>query len=68
MKTDKDIIRLTRAIHEFVRGKSSWEESLQLLDEILDSDEWMDFLWMDEALHNLYSPSNERSTFANSID
>ena len=37
----KDEIRLTRDIHNFVRGHLSWEESFRLLDEIVESEEWM---------------------------
>jgi len=32
-------IRLTRDIPNFVRVKLNWEESLRLLEEILDSDD-----------------------------
>lgn len=37
-------IRLTRDIHYFVRGKLNWGDSLRLLDEIVDSEEWLQFL------------------------
>jgi len=40
-------MRLTKAIHDFVRGHLSWDESINLLEEILDSDEWLQFLEMD---------------------
>ncbi len=48
-----DIIRLTRQIHYFVRGKLNWEESLELLDEIVESEEWMSHLEMDMFLYNM---------------
>lgn len=50
-------IRLTREIHNFVRGHLSWEESLWLLDEIIDSEEWLQFLEMDMLLYELPSDS-----------
>ena len=36
-----DIIRLTEQIHKFVRDQLSWEESLKLLDEIVESREYI---------------------------
>jgi len=44
-------IRLTKAIHHFVRGQLTCKESLELLAEILESDEWLDFLEME--MHDL---------------
>ena len=46
-------IRLTKDIHNFVRGKLRWEESLRLLDEILDSDEWLKHLEMDMLIYEI---------------
>lgn len=40
-------IRLTRDIHYFVRGQLSWEDSLRLLEEIVESEEWMSHLEID---------------------
>ena len=48
-----DIIRLTRQIHYFVRGKLNWEESLELLDEIVESEEWMQHLEMDMLIYRI---------------
>ncbi len=48
-----DINRLTEQIHKFVRNQLTWEESLILLDEIVESEEWMQHLEMDQMLYNL---------------
>lgn len=52
-------IRLTRDIHNFVRGKLSWEESLRLLDEILDSDEWLNHLEIDMLIYQIACKKQE---------
>jgi len=52
-------IRLTKQIHKFVRNQLDWEESLKLLDEIVDSNEWMDHLEIDMAF---YRSANSRSS------
>ena len=49
---DKEI-RLTRDIHNFVRGHLSWEESLRLLDEIVESEEWMSHLEIDMMIYKM---------------
>jgi hypothetical protein len=36
-----DKIRLTEQIHKFNRNQLSWEESLKLLDEIVESQEYI---------------------------
>ena len=36
-----DKIRLTELIHKFVRNQLTWEESLKLLDEIVESREYI---------------------------
>lgn len=46
-------IRITRDIHNFVRGHLSWEESLKLLDEIVESDEWMSHLEIDMMIYKM---------------
>jgi|GEM_PF-1766579 len=58
---NKDIW-LTKAIHYFVRGKLSWDESLKLLDEILDSEEWIEFLETDILLYQLAMEKQEPET------
>lgn len=52
-KNMSEEIRLTRDIHNFVRGKLSWDESLGLLDEILDSDEWLNHLELDMIIYHI---------------
>jgi len=48
-----DQIRLTKDIHGFVRGHLSWKESLRLLDEIIESDEWLQHLEIDILIHEM---------------
>ena len=48
-----EVVRLTRDIHYFVRGELNWDESLQLLVEIADSQEWLDFLETDMLLYQM---------------
>ncbi len=48
-----DIIRLTEQIHKFVRNQLTWEESLELLDEIVESEEWMQHLEMDMLIYRI---------------
>ena len=50
-------IRLTKQIHKFVRNQLDWEESLKLLDEIVDSNEWMGHLEIDMAFYWLANSS-----------
>jgi hypothetical protein len=45
--------RRTKAIHDFVRGHLSWDESINLLEEILDSEEWLQFLETDMRLQEM---------------
>jgi len=52
-------IRLTRDIHNFVRGHLSWDESLRLLDEIVESEEWMQHLEIDMQLHTMARKKQE---------
>jgi hypothetical protein len=46
-------IRLTRDIHNFVRGHLSLEVSLRLLNEIIESEEWIQHLEIDMLLYEL---------------
>ena len=48
-----DIIRLTEQIHKFNRDQLSWEESLKLMDEIVESEEWMGHLEMDMLIYRV---------------
>ena len=52
-------IRLTRDIHNFVRGHLSWEESLILLEEIVESKEWLQFLEIDMILNEIAREKQE---------
>jgi len=57
----KEEIRLTRDIHYFVRGHLSWEESLRLLDEIVESEEWMKHLEIDMQLYKMACKNREKA-------
>lgn len=46
-------IRLSMSIHNFVRGHLGWEESLRLLEEIVESEEWLNHLEMDMLIYHL---------------
>lgn len=46
-------IRLTRNIHNFVRGQLNWEGSLRLLNEIVESKEWLQILEIDMLLYEM---------------
>ena len=48
-----DTVRLTRQIHYFVRDQLDWDEAIELLKEIGDSEEWIDILLMDMELYYL---------------
>ena len=48
-----DKIRLTEQIHKFVRNQLTWDESLKLLDEIVESKEWMEHLEMDMLIYRI---------------
>ena len=48
-----DTVRLTWQIHYFVRDQLDWDEAIELLKEIGDSEEWIDILLMDMELYNL---------------
>ena len=52
-------IRLTRDIHNFARGHLSWEESLKLLDEIVESEEWIQHLEIDMQLYEMACKKGE---------
>jgi hypothetical protein len=52
-------IRLTRDIHNFVRGHLSWKESLRLLDEIVESEEWLQHLEIDMLLYDMARKKQE---------
>jgi hypothetical protein len=41
--TEKEL-RLTKGIHNLVRGNLSWEESWELLSEVVESIEWIEHL------------------------
>lgn len=46
-------LRLTKAIHYFVRGGLNWRESIELLDEIIESDKWLQYLDMEMLLYDI---------------
>lgn len=54
-------IRLTRGIHNFVRGHLSIEEELKLLEEIIDSNRWMGHLELDMAIYRMAKENQKRT-------
>ncbi len=46
--TEKEL-RLTKGIHNLVRGTLTWEESWELLSEIVESEYWPKY-WQTELL------------------
>lgn len=63
--------RLTKHIHYLVRGRLNWEESLRILEEIVESEEWMQHYMIEHDLHvsaSEWSPleKRERSKLRNS--
>lgn len=53
-------VRLTRDIHNFVCGNLSWEESLRLLEEIVESEEWIQYLEIDMLRFDMTSKKREK--------
>ncbi|MEX0595005.1 MAG: hypothetical protein WD512_00785 [Candidatus Paceibacterota bacterium] len=51
----KEEIKVTRDIHNFVRGKLSYEKSLKLLEKIGSDPEWIAHLEIDLMLHQMFS-------------
>lgn len=47
-------IRMTRDIHNFVRGKMDWESALDLWGRVAQSDECIDYLLMEMELHEYF--------------
>ncbi|MCH2449242.1 MAG: hypothetical protein MK198_03770 [Gracilimonas sp.] len=54
--TEKEL-RLTKGIHKLVRGNLSWEESWELLSEVVASEEWIKY-WEFEAILLKYFNKN----------
>lgn len=50
--TEKEL-RLTKGIHKLVKGNLTWEESWELLSEIVESEEWIK-CWEMEVLLKEY--------------
>jgi hypothetical protein len=55
-----EIIRLTREIHYFMRGKLSWEKSIWLLEEIVDSEDWLQHLEIGMLLYEIAMENQEK--------
>lgn len=47
--TEKEL-RLTKGIHNLVQGNLFWEDSWELLSEIMESKEWIEY-WEIEILY-----------------
>lgn len=44
---------MTRDIHNFVRGKMNFEEGLELIKKVAESEEWIDHLLFDMHLFEM---------------
>ena len=44
---------MTRDIHNFVRGKMNFEEALELIEKVSESEEWIDHLLFDMHLFEM---------------
>ena len=42
--------RLTKGIHNLVRGTLTWEESWELLSEVVESKEWIEYWEIEQML------------------
>ena len=49
--TQKEL-RLTKGIHHFVRGALTWDESWELLSEVVESKEWIEYWEVEQMLLN----------------
>lgn len=54
--------RITRDIHNFGRGNLNLEQSLKLLDEIVDYYYWLNQLETDMIIYSIASFSNPNSS------
>ena len=52
--TEKEL-KLTKGIHNLVRGNLTWEESWELLGEIVESREWIEYWGIETMLYGLFS-------------
>ncbi len=57
--TEKEL-RLTKGIHNLVRGTLTWEESWKLLSEVVESKEWIIFLEIEFMLEEYFKNVNQR--------
>tara|TARA_R100001143_G_C3360639_1_gene135233 strand:- start:7509 stop:7679 length:171 start_codon:yes stop_codon:yes gene_type:complete len=55
--TEKEL-RLTKGIHNLVRGTLTWEESWKLLSEVVESKEWICFWELEILLFKYYNRLN----------
>ena len=58
-----DTIRLAEQIHKFVRQELDWDESTKLLDEIIESREWVQYLEMEMLIHCIGMKKRANSAF-----
>tara|TARA_R100000908_G_scaffold61985_1_gene40741 strand:+ start:91441 stop:91605 length:165 start_codon:yes stop_codon:yes gene_type:complete len=52
--TEKEL-RLTKGIHNLVRDNLTWEESWELLSEVVESKEWIDYWEMEKLCAEYFS-------------
>jgi len=51
---------MTRDIHNFVRGKMNFEEGLELIEKVAESEEWIDHLLFDMHLFEMAVRDNRK--------
>lgn len=52
--TEKEL-RLTKSIHNLVRGNLTWEDSWELLSKVMESNEWIEYWEIETMLYELFS-------------
>lgn len=55
----KKELRLTKGIHSLVRNKLTWEESWNILSEVVESKEWISYWEIESLLNLIYSKKQD---------
>ena len=48
-------IKMSRDIHNFVRGEMDWEGAIDLIGRVSESEEWIDYLLMEMGLYEYFN-------------
>ena len=51
-------VRMTRDIHNFVRGEMDCEGAIDLLGRVSESEKWIDYLLMEMELYEYFNQTN----------